>query len=128
MPYSLRSERVNKEAEEQKSRKGIWPQHLWAGMSAGDADAPVRWDFCPTEVLEYSLFSSYNALWAGVAHREADEREYHPLSWSAGMRVCGQVREPAYSKIAYSADGEEEEILRLPCRPAKRMVERAEFR
>jgi len=33
---------VNKEAEEQKSRKGIWPQHLWAGMSAGDADAVVR--------------------------------------------------------------------------------------
>jgi len=52
-------------------------KHL-LGTSAGDADALVWWDSCPTEVLEYSLFSSHNALWGGVAHREADGREYHP--------------------------------------------------
>ena len=51
-----------------------------------------------------------------TAHREADEREYHPLGWSAGMRVCRVVREPAYSKISYSKDCVWEEILRLPCR------------
>jgi len=31
MPYSLRSERVNKEAEEQKSRRGIWLQRPVGG-------------------------------------------------------------------------------------------------
>ena len=65
--------------------------------------------------------SSYTELQhprAGAAHREADGGEYHPVSRLAGMRVCGQVGEPAYSKIAYSADGVREEILRLPCRAA----------
>ena len=56
-----------------------------------------------------------NALWVATAHREADEREYHPLRWLAGMRVCGLVYEPAYSKISYSNDSVWEEILRLPC-------------
>ena len=75
---------MKKEAEEQKSRRGIWLQRTRAG----------------------------------VAHREADGCEYHPVSWSAGMRVGEQVGEPAYSKIAYSEDREREEILRLPCRAA----------
>ena len=50
-----------------------------------------------------------------TAHREADEREYHPLRWLAGMRAGGLVCEPAYSKISYSKDSVWEEILRLPC-------------
>ena len=56
-----------------------------------------------------------NAVWGATAHREADEREYHPLRWLAGMRVCGLEREPAYSKISYSKVSVWEEILRLPC-------------
>ena len=50
-----------------------------------------------------------------MAHREAGGGEYHPLRWLAGMRVCGLVREQAYSKISYSKDSVWEEILRLPC-------------
>ena len=52
-----------------------------------------------------------NAVWAATAHREADEREYHPLRWLAGMRAGGLEREPAYSKISYSKDSVWEEIL-----------------
>jgi len=58
------------------------------------------------------------AVWGGVAHRQADEREYHPLRWSAGMRVRGYEGEQAYSKIAYEQACVWEEILRLPCRAA----------
>ena len=61
---------------------------------------------------------SHNAVWAATAHRQADGREYHPLSWLAGMRVCGQVGKQAYSKISYSAGYEWEEILCLPCQAA----------
>ena len=61
---------------------------------------------------------SHNAVWGGVAHRQADGREYHPLRWSAGMRVCGHVGEQAYSKIAYEQARVWKEILRLPCRAA----------
>ena len=67
------------------------------------------------------FLSSYTELQhsrVGVAHREADGGEYHPVSRLAGMRVCGHVGEQAYSKIAYIVDGEREEILRLPCRAA----------
>ena len=62
--------------------------------------------------------SSHNAVWAEVAHRQADGREYHPFRWLAGMRVGGQMCEPAYSKIAYGQGWEWEEILRLPCQAA----------
>jgi len=59
-----------------------------------------------------------NALWGGAAHREAYGREYHPVNRLAGMRVCGHVREQAYSKIAYGQDCVRKEILRLPCQAA----------
>ena len=59
-----------------------------------------------------------NDVCVATAHREADGREYHPLSWLAGMRMCGFAREQAYSKIPYSKEGVWEEILRLPCQAA----------
>ena len=70
---------------------------------------------CVRNGYEVSGGAAPQCLWGAVAHREADGGEYHPLRWLAGMRVCGLVREPAYSKISYSKDSVWEEILRLPC-------------
>jgi len=44
--------------------------------------------------VNYSL--SHRAVWAGAAHREADGREYHPVSRLTGMRVCGHMGEQAF--------------------------------
>ena len=55
---------------------------------------------------------------AGGAHREADGREYHPVSRLAGMRVWGQVGRQAYSKITIVQACKRKGILRLPCQAA----------
>ena len=65
-----------------------------------------------------SSFTELQHPRAGVAHREADEREYHPVSRLAGMRVCRHVGWQAYSKIASEQACVWEEILRLPCQAA----------
>jgi RHS repeat-associated protein len=52
----------------------------------------------------------------GAAHRQAEWREYHPVSRSAGMRVGRRVGKQAYSKIAFVWARVWAAILRLPCR------------
>jgi len=86
------------------------PQSAQSFAQGAQGGYGANWCSSTTEIVK--------AQRAGAAHREADGGEYHPVSRLAGMRVGGQVGEQAYSKIAYSADGEWEEILRLPCRAA----------
>ena len=71
------------------------PQCTWAATSAGDADAVVRWDFCPTKVNRYEIRLLYLFIFKQKSTEES--HEYYPAFKIINMN--GRLYDPVIGRF-----------------------------